>query len=67
VVRNTIRRRLRHLVRDELAMVASGTDIVVRVLPEAAGRSYQELGLHLHAAIEAATRARTGREGRSGG
>ena len=62
VVRNTVRRRLRHLLRDELPELAAGTDLVVRVLPEAAGRSYAELAGHLRSAIEAAAHPRGGRE-----
>ena len=40
VVRNRIRRRLRHLLRDRMADLAPGTDIVVRVQPAAVERSY---------------------------
>lgn len=62
VTRNLVRRRLRHLLRDELPRLAPGTDVVVRVLPEAAGRSFQELGEHLRAALAAASRPRRTRE-----
>lgn len=58
VTRNTVRRRLRHLLREELPRLAPGTDVVVRVLPEAAGHRYEELGRQLHAALEAAARPR---------
>jgi ribonuclease P protein component len=58
VTRNTVRRRLRHLLRDELARLEGSTDLVIRVLPEAAGRSYTELGRHLRSAIQAAARPR---------
>jgi ribonuclease P protein component len=57
VVRNGIRRRLRHLLRDRIGRLPSGADIVVRVLPPAAGRSYQELGSDLDAALDAALAA----------
>jgi ribonuclease P protein component len=63
VTRNTLRRRLRHLLRDELPRLAPGTDLVVRVLPEAADRSFAELGGHLRSAIEAARRPRSGTRG----
>jgi ribonuclease P protein component len=58
VVRNGIRRRLRHLLRDRLPGLPPGTDIVVRVLPPAAGRSYQELRADLDAALGAVRRQR---------
>ena len=46
VVRNRVRRRLRHLVRDrlpELSVLIPGAVIVVRALPAAVGASYDEL------------------------
>ena len=43
VVRNRVRRRLRHLVRDRLVDLPSGAVLVVRALPAAAGASYDEL------------------------
>ena len=50
VVRNRVRRRLRHLVRDRLpelselsVLLQGGAVIVVRALPAAAGSSYDEL------------------------
>ena len=46
VVRNRVRRRLRHLVRDrlpELSVLTPGAVIVVRALPSAAGATYDEL------------------------
>jgi ribonuclease P protein component len=54
VVRNKVRRRLRHLVRARLAQLPSGTDIVVRALPQARSRSYADLGADLDAAIAVA-------------
>jgi ribonuclease P protein component len=56
VTRNTVRRRLRHALRDELPRLSPGTDVVVRVLPAAAGQSFGELREHLGAALAAATR-----------
>jgi ribonuclease P protein component len=64
VTRNRVRRRLRHLLRNELTRLAPGTDVVVRVLPEAATRSYGELGRHLSAALDAARSPRSRRSAR---
>jgi ribonuclease P protein component len=36
VVRNAVRRRLRHLVRDRIERLPPGTNIVIRARPEAA-------------------------------
>jgi ribonuclease P protein component len=58
VVRHQVKRRLRHLVRDRLAGLPGGARLVVRALPAAAGRSYQELGHDLDAALAGATRGR---------
>jgi ribonuclease P protein component len=59
VVRNKVKRRLRHLVRDRLAELPAGTDLVVRALPGAAGRSYPQLGADLDAALAAARSRKT--------
>jgi ribonuclease P protein component len=56
VVRNTVKRRLRHLVRDRIGQLTAGTDLVVRALPGAAERSYHGLSLDLDAALSAARR-----------
>ncbi|WP_433212475.1 ribonuclease P protein component [Dactylosporangium sp. CS-047395] len=56
VVRNTVKRRLRHLVRSRLADLPPGSVIVVRALPEAAARPYDELQHDLDSALEAARR-----------
>ena len=61
VTRNTVKRRLRHLVRDHLAELPPGTDVVVRALPSAASRTYQELEFDLLAALQAASRPRRSR------
>jgi len=47
VVRNRVKRRLRHLMRDRLVVVPDGSVLVVRALPEAAGAGYRELGAEL--------------------
>jgi ribonuclease P protein component len=58
VVRNTVRRRLRHLVRPLLAELPAGAILVVRALPAAASASYSTLGADLEAALIAARTAR---------
>ncbi|MEV8322476.1 ribonuclease P protein component [Kitasatospora sp. NPDC059811] len=66
VVRNLVKRRLRHLVRDRLSRLPAGSLIVVRALPQAATASYQDLERDLDAAlkrllkVEPATTAPTG-------
>lgn len=60
VVRNTVRRRLRHLVREHLDELPPGTTLVVRALPSAAEASYSRLGADLAAALRAATRTTAG-------
>jgi ribonuclease P protein component len=59
VVRNKVRRRLRQLTRERLDRLDRGTDLVVRALPEAATRSYAQLGTDLDAALSAARSARS--------
>jgi ribonuclease P protein component len=63
VVRNRVRRRLRHLVRERLAELPPGSTLVVRALPAAAEASYPRLGADLDAAI-AAARTPRGRRSR---
>lgn len=58
VVRNKVRRRLRHLVRPLLADLPPGTSLVVRALPGAARASFATLGDDLGAALVAARRPR---------
>ena len=58
VVRNTVRRRLRHLVRERLPELPAGSTLVVRALPVAAEASYARLGTDLDAALAAARTAR---------
>ena len=43
VVRNRVRRRLRHLVRERLVELPAASMVVVRANPAAAGASYAEL------------------------
>ncbi len=54
VVRNQVRRRLRHLVRPLLATLPAGSSMVVRALPAAASASSEKLGADLEAALVAA-------------
>ena len=54
VVRNRVRRRLRHLVRPRLADLPAGASLVVRALPDAATASFDRLGADLDAALAAA-------------
>jgi ribonuclease P protein component len=61
VVRNRVRRRLRHLVRERLAALPSGSTLVVRALPTAAEASYARLGADLDAAVAAARAPRSRR------
>ena len=55
VVRNRVRRRLRHLVRDRLPELSAqpfAAVIVVRALPDAAEASYDELRRDLARCLE---------------
>jgi ribonuclease P protein component len=54
VIRNKVRRRLRHLVRDRLPSLPAGTAVVVRALPAAAASANSDLGADLDAALTAA-------------
>lgn len=65
VVRNAVRRRLRHLVRERLPQLPAGSTLVVRALPAAATASYAQLGADLDQALGAA-RARADRGHRDG-
>jgi ribonuclease P protein component len=58
VMRNKVRRRLRHLVRPLLGELPAGATLVVRGLPAAAGASYATLGTDLSAALAAARKPR---------
>jgi ribonuclease P protein component len=63
VVRNRVRRRLRHLVAERLAALPAGADLVVRALPAAARRDYHQLGRDLDQALAAALAPRKPRGG----
>jgi ribonuclease P protein component len=54
VTRNTVRRRLRHLMRDRLGALPAGTDVVVRALPGSGTASYSRLEKDLDAALAGA-------------
>jgi ribonuclease P protein component len=56
VVRNRVRRRLRHLMRERLDSLPAGTDVVVRALPSSGSRSFAELGADLDSALATAER-----------
>jgi ribonuclease P protein component len=56
VVRHTITRRLRPLVRVRLADLPAGTDVVIRALPAAVGASSAELDADLAAGLRSALR-----------
>lgn len=60
VVRNTVRRRLRSLLRRRLGQLPTGSRVVVRALPEAAAASSARLADDLDTALVAAGR-RAGR------
>ena len=52
VQRHRVLRQLRHLVRDRLADLPPGTELVVRARPEAAGRSSATLGQDLDRVLD---------------
>ncbi|MFI5936107.1 ribonuclease P protein component [Actinoplanes sp. NPDC051494] len=54
VVRNKVRRRLRHLVQARLADLPAGAALVVRALPASATASSETLGADLDSALTAA-------------
>jgi ribonuclease P protein component len=66
VTRNTVRRRLRHLVRERLADLPPGSVLVVRAQPGAATAPYDRLGADLDAALAAARRPGRDRPGGRG-
>jgi ribonuclease P protein component len=58
VVRNTVRRRLRHLLADRIDRLPAGSKLVVRALPGIAGAPSSALARELDVAIDrAVTRA----------
>jgi ribonuclease P protein component len=58
VVRNKVRRRLRHLVRPLLGELPEGSSLVVRALPPSAEASFATLGADLEAALVSARKPR---------
>ncbi|GHF43170.1 ribonuclease P protein component [Streptomyces mashuensis] len=52
VVRNRVKRRLRHLVRDRLDVLPAGSLVVVRALPGAGEAEYGRLAHDLDAALQ---------------
>ncbi|TFH71142.1 ribonuclease P protein component [Cellulomonas sp. HD19AZ1] len=56
VTRNRVRRRLRALLANRLGRWGSGTRVVVRAQPDAAGASSAQLGRDLDGAIDGAER-----------
>ncbi len=58
VVRNRVKRRLRHLVKAHLSDLPQSSVLVIRALPPSAGLSASELGAELARCLErVATRA----------
>jgi ribonuclease P protein component len=54
VVRHSVVRKLRHLVRPRLAVLPGGSQLVVRALPGSATATSTELGADLDVALERA-------------
>jgi ribonuclease P protein component len=65
VIRNKVRRRLRHLASERLDQLPAGTTVLVRALPAAADRTFQQLGRDLDAALAAAVAPRGARRGKA--
>lgn len=51
-MRNKVKRRLRHLMRDRLAELPPGSLVVVRALPGAGDAAYEQLARDLDAAFQ---------------
>jgi ribonuclease P protein component len=52
VIRNRVKRRLRHLAREHVSSLPGTAVLVVRALPAAATASYQELGADLERCLD---------------
>ncbi|MEU6403965.1 ribonuclease P protein component [Streptomyces sp. NPDC046985] len=52
VVRTAVKRRLRHLMRDRIALLPPGSLVVVRALPGAGDAGHADLALDLDAALQ---------------
>ncbi|AYY15110.1 ribonuclease P protein component [Actinobacteria bacterium YIM 96077] len=61
VVRNTVRRRLRHLMADRVDELPPGTNVVIRARPAAAGMSSAVLASYLDRTLPDALRRARGR------
>lgn len=61
VVRNEVKRRLRHLMRERLDRIPEGTLVVVRALPAAATAPAAHLGAELDSALDRALARALGR------
>lgn len=57
VVRNRVRRRLRHLAAGQLDRLPPGTRVVVRALPGSAVATYEQLAAALQGAVDRAVAA----------
>jgi ribonuclease P protein component len=57
VVRNRVKRQLRHLVRSHLTELPPGSELVIRALPPSATVGSAELGAELARCLERVTRA----------
>jgi ribonuclease P protein component len=70
VVRNLVKRRLRHLVRERLPLLPPGSLVVVRALPGAGSADHAQLARDLDAALQrllgVETPATTGRRNPTG-
>lgn len=62
VVRNGVKRRLRHASAPLAASLPAGTTVVVRALPASAGTSYAALDADLRACAERCSRGRRERD-----
>lgn len=51
VVRNRVKRRLRHLMRERMEQLPQGSRLVIRALPRAAAGSYSNLATDLDKAL----------------
>lgn len=65
VVRNRVKRRLRHLMRDRLQAIPRGSLLVVRANPPAASARSEHLAAELDAVLDRLLRRRRGAESRT--
>jgi len=66
VVRNRVRRQLRHLMASRLTELPTDARVVVRVLPPAAGATSSELAADLDSALASVCRPNAGGPNNSG-